>query len=87
MDTTWQANLKDAGLESVTEEILERAIKEHGRDEVSALVSDFKKARERNKNAQTFAEGKASDLVYSRAFQRLVKIGFATQIKKKYRGK
>ena len=35
MDTTWQANLKDAGLESVTEDTLNAAIKARGRYEVT----------------------------------------------------
>lgn len=87
MDQIWQFSLKDAGLEYVKEETLAQAIKTHGQDTVSSLVSDFKKAREGNKNAQTYAVGKTTDLQYSRAFQKLVKIGLCTQIKKKYRGK
>lgn len=87
MDKFWADNLKDAGLEHVSEDRLNKALSLVGQDSLSSLVSTFKKDRERNKNAKTYAEGRSSDLAYSRAYQALVRVGLCQQIKKKYRGK
>lgn len=87
MNDLWKNNLKDAGLEHVSESDLNQAIQKLGEDEVSSMVSTFKKARERNKNAKTHAEGRSSNLEYSRAYQALVRSGLCSQIKAKYRAK
>ena len=55
-------------------------------EEVYAATQDFQVARNKLILAKTFKEGGGNDdLIYARAYQQLVKLGIAPQLKKKYR--